>query len=695
MATKRSSVASSRARLRVPEVHRNIATWPGVDESRLPEDERHAYALRVAAIRAYMDGKPVAEAASLGKMSIGNLYKLLQRCLTLHNDGRIWGLRILVKNTRMKRPARRAALSRKTGQDPRAGYGGIFGYTLHKHPSVEAGLIEWLTQRGKASLRPNRATLHLAHREYLALCAAAQIPETAYPFCTVERGRRALATWICEVYIPKYALRWVQTELGSDAARAAAFNSGDGSGHSKPEPWFDVQIDEHKIDVHARYEVPTDDGDWDQLDLPRFVLLIAKSISSGAILAFSVVLAREASAQDVARLVWLAMSGPPKVPQVIPGLDYMASAGYPANVVPELRWALLREVHLDNALAHLADEVQHLLQFAIGATVSLGLPRTPKERAHIESEFAGVVKRIEHQLPASVGSGPLDPLRKKGKTVPVAKRVRVDELEHVLDVYFADRNATSNAASNYTSPLERLRRQLQAGIIDLIYLPSEKRRPHYFSKPVRAKVMLILKRGARPYVNFMYAQYSSTEMMALIGKVGQEMWIRYDADNLRTIVLFDKDGVEFATLRAMGRWGMVPSNLFIRKLFGRLKRTGLLGQRADDDPITALYAHLRTEAPRDSNSALRLTRLTKYFEGRLEELEGQPAAEVENWRDLEKSTDGIDALPQIDSPPPPNAVRRDQDAANETARDTSSNPTADIASSAWGQQMVPRRSVRN
>jgi hypothetical protein len=130
------------------------------------------------------------------------------------------------------------------------------------------------------------------------------------------------------------------------------------------------------------------------------------------------------SAEDLSVLFWEAVAGCKRASPIRDGVNspqgnslvdevaLLNGADYPANAVAALRYCVPREIQLDNALAHLADHVQHTIADNWGARVKLGKPKTPKGRPHVESDIGKLASRLLHKLPATTGSGPNDPLRK-------------------------------------------------------------------------------------------------------------------------------------------------------------------------------------------------------------------------------------------------------------------------------------------
>lgn len=611
--SNQTSLSVERALVNVPAEYRDISAWPAIEASRLEHKERMRVARLTKALERKLGGQSNEEAAAAGQLKVREFQRIWKRCLTRHSDGRIYGMRALPSGTRVQQP-RRTAPHRQFEDKPSAGYAGLFRKLLEDIPSLEADFAYKLTVERKKKPSLNKASTRQCHRVFLDLCRGAGIGADEYPFNTQHEGRRAFRTWMQNVFMSKYASAWTLAQQGESAAQIFDYQSGDG--RSKPlagcyEVW---QFDEVKVDLLARYEVPNSQGDWEQLDLPRFSVVRIIETGAGTTLAWRLVLASQPTAEDLMMLFWDALNGPPKVPQAVQSLDYQTGAGYPANIHPRLRFALMASVELDNALSHLQGNFQRLLAGTCGAIVHLGKPKTPQARAEIESRFKLQAQRFLRQLPAATGSGPLDPVRKKA-TVKVDKRVRTDELEHGLDVYQANENLTATARAGYESPLERLRRQLAAEAIRPNYLPVALRKAHFFAGVHEARVIFDDKNHRRPFINFLGARYSSPTLQRAYPLKGQPIWIRLDSRDLRTLLVFLDSGEEFGPVTAMGQWGKFKHDLRIRKIFLKLKRQGELDVRPEDEPLDALFAHLRAGAPRDRNKALQLAHLVGVLSG--------------------------------------------------------------------------------
>jgi putative transposase len=640
------SFSAERALAQVPPEYRDLSSWPTIEISRLEHSERLRVARLIKGIELKLARQSNEDAARAAQVKVREFQRIFRRCLIRHKDGRIYGLRALPKGTRVRAPRR--VSQQKVFDKPSAGYAGLFQKLFVDHPNLESDFAYAMTVERRTRPSMNKASARACHNVFLKICEKLGVKQDEYPFTTQHRGRRAFKKWMQTEFMSKHASAWVAAEEGEKASQVFDYQGGDGTAKPLAHCYATWQFDEVKVDALARYEVPNEKGDWEQLDLPRFSVVRLIETGAGTNLAWRRVLATQVTAADLMMVFWDAVNGPPKVPAAVPGLDYEEGAGYPANLFPQLKFALMISVELDNALSHLQGDFQRLLAGVCGAEVHLGAPKTPQARGEIEARFKLQAQRVLHQLPATTGSGPLDPVRKKAD-VPVAHRVRTDELDHVLDVYCANENITPSARAGYEAPLERLRRQLQAGAIRPTYLPVALRRPHFFNGIHPVKVVFDQKNHRRPFVNFLGARYTSPALQRAYDLKDRQLWARFDPRDLRTLLIFHDSGQEFGPISAMGQWAKFQHDLRIRKLFLQLKRKGELGPRPEDQPLDALFKHLREGAPRDRNKALQLSHLMNVLSTGA--LEGTASAQqlAQEQRQFEVDLEEFDALP-IQSP---------------------------------------------
>ena len=668
-------------------VDEEFADWATVEEDQIKNHaDRLTFRRRCNAALVYRN-EGITKAAKVAKVSERNFRRLWKRCLQIAPDGRPWGFRAMVPRTRIHQPVRTAPFREVEGK-PSAGFGGILGKLLLDHPMIREGLVNALGRLGREAYQPTTMKGRQLHGKFLELCAKTGLTEEDYPFNTIEKGRRSLHDWVKRVYLPLHSHAFVKGEHGQDAATAFDFQRDGEARRTPAQPWEDWQLDEVKIDVYARYEFLSSDFVPIYLELPRIVAIVCKDTSTGAVPAWKLVLAREVNVGDLLEVIWMAVSGPRKVDPTVPESDYKEGAGFPAVVLPALRYAMCRKLSLDNALAHLADDLRNALEKTCGCKVVLGKPKTPLERAEIEAEFSALARKVVHQLPGTTGSGPKDPKRKKA-ALPLEGLIRVEELEHTMDVYFANRNGLPHAASNDVAPLERLKYALSKGILDPVVLPPDKRHAHVFGFRREVTVRADLSKGRRPFVNFLKLRYRGPVLTSFAGFVGKRLIVRASPLDLRTIVAFDQNGLELGTLRAEGKWGVLPHDLRIRNLFQKLRRENSLSEQAEDQPLRALFAHLNKGAQRDKTQAAQMAHLLQYLRGYPDELSDELLVDLGQHQRLQHAANDISVIALS----PPSSVEPSQ-AAAPTSPAPAPQPAPLTEPSARPVYLLPQRNMR-
>jgi putative transposase len=622
----------------------DLEFWPTVDACSITNlGHRARYRRLESAVLKYARGVPMSDVAAAAGLTGRRFYRILDACLTVCPDGRILGYRALVQGTRRGAPVRRAARAADERRST-AGYSGLFGKLLREHPKISDTLVKLIRARSRGRVAPQVLNFAWIHKEFLKACVDEKLTDADYPLSTESEARRPLRLWLKHDFMALYARDWYATQVGPDQAQAAGFASGTGE-DTRPEPaHFAWQIDEQTVDALARYDVLAEDGNVDHLDLERFQVIRVLAIDSGASVAWSMVIGRQIRAYDLLAVLWDGLNGQPPAAAAIQGLVYQADAGYPACVIPELRFALPGVIYLDNALAHLAEGLQRLVAGLWGAKVRIGRPGVPQERAEVESHIKQMATQLLHQLPATTGSEPRSSRRKKARCA-VKHRLDVMQLRHVIDVYLANKNGLPAAASRYQSPLMRLRSQVASGRMNLAELPEPSRRAHLFFPPLTRDVKCDLDSGRKPHINFEGARYTSDKLKDAYRLVGSKFVVRCDPRDLRTIWLYDiANGHEWGQLTVLGRWASFPHDLRLRQWYLKLKRENEWGEQAAEDPLERLYSSFKARRGTSRPDAMKYAYLMSYLEG-WTDAPASVAAACHQWRSDEAAQAGMQTVP--------------------------------------------------
>ena len=79
-----------------------LDNWPTVDTSALKPDVRRRYRQRVTAIEQFARGRQIDEIERRSGLDRRSLYRSVERAVSAHPDGRMWGFRALIPQLRTK-----------------------------------------------------------------------------------------------------------------------------------------------------------------------------------------------------------------------------------------------------------------------------------------------------------------------------------------------------------------------------------------------------------------------------------------------------------------------------------------------------------------------------------------------------------------------------------------------------------------
>lgn len=549
----------------------DLGAWPVLNASALEGAARTQFEARRRAIELYCSGSALSEIEQATGTCRATLYRLLERCTAVHDDGRMWGWRALVPYARDV--YRRSAPMTVTRDG--AGAAGAFGLLLQTHPALGNWVVEAIRRKRVAieqistdrGLKIRLRNLKPLHIDFLRQCRLAGISGSDYPFNTERMGIRSLAAAVRE-----QCLR----EFGRGARLAGATHLKGMPGDASPaasQPLEVVEFDGHRLDVRLKVVVRDPLGFEQEFEIERIWLLVIIDVYSRAVLGHHVSLNREYSRYDVIRTIESALEPHRPRPFTLPGVGYGGAGGFPSARFPELGYATWQWIKLDNAKANLADDVRHALCAFIGCFIDVGPAHTPDDRPYIERFFGTIATNLSSRLPGYSGANPRDVRRAladpKGN---LRLYVSLGEIEELLEASLATYNATPHDGLNGRTPLEAIEHALRSRRAMLNWLPEAKRRTLCLMQaPRRAIVRGYLNQGQRPHVNFHGVRYSNRVLASTTAFLGHEVRIYFNSQDLRTVRAFGSDGVEIGILKAQGAWGEIAHDLKLRQEIVRLR----------------------------------------------------------------------------------------------------------------------------
>ncbi|MDE2434403.1 MAG: integrase, partial [Burkholderiales bacterium] len=555
----------------------DLNSWAEFDANALPTAKRKVFSSRRLAVELYVKRVPLTEIESQTGVDRRQLYRLLDRCVQVHEDGRVYGFRGLVRYARVADYQRNARLLIHPLGGSR-GMAGAFATLLQRYPA----LSDWIDQQ----VRKNRVTLHQLssanglrtrlsglkhmHLAFLRECRSAGLTAADYPLNTEQMGIRSFASDVRE--------RCLQTfERGARLSGATHLKgmpgNGDGSAPAARQALEVVEFDGHRLDVRLKVVVQDPLGFEQEFEIERVWLLVIIDVWTRAVLGYHISLSREYSRYDVIRTIEAALEPHRPHAFTLPGLGHGALGGFPSGKFPELEYATWQWFKLDNAKANLAEDVRHALADFLGCFIDAGPPHTPDDRAYIERFFGSIASNLSSRLPGYTGTNARD-VRKaladpKGD---LRLYVSLSELEQLLEASLAAYNATPHEGLNGRTPLEAMELSIRGNGAMLNWLPEAKRRTLCLMQtPHVATVRGYLAQGQRPHVNFHGVRYTNAMLASTASFIGHKLRLYYNSHDLRTVRAFTADGAEIGVLKAQGAWGEIAHDIKLRQEIIRLR----------------------------------------------------------------------------------------------------------------------------
>lgn len=595
----------------IPTELSDIQLWPTTDESALSEPAQAQLTRRVRAMMLFVDGRtPLREITRLTGVGFNDLYRMFERCVARHEDGRIFGFRALIPYMHTRAYERRAPVtSRPSGQAGAAS--GAFQQLLRQYPEIANWIERRVAERSRkqATLTEVHRQLRRLHSGFLAQCRQAGIQGHEYPFNQKHLGERSLASHV----------RALADRNFGAAARAAGAQQVHHSWRDDPSevrkpathPYDVVEFDGHKIDVRLTLRIDDPFGFETLLVLHRIWILVLLDTASRAVIGYALALGREYNKDDVAAALQATVTPHRPRESNIPALRVRPGGGFPSAVIPETAWACWNTLRFDAAKSHFAKATLERLTTVVGCTTDNGPLGQKNERALVERFFARLTWHFAHRLPATTGSDP-QAVERVLNDVDGNRSLMMtlDELEDVIEVVLADYNGEPHTGLGGRTPLEAMQFQLTRGEELLRTLPIVRRGTLCLLQ--EARVVTIrgnVSRGERPHINFEYVRYDSQLLSSIAGLIGQQLRIYFNVKDVRHLHAFFMDGSELGVLTAARPWCFSPHSLRARQEIFSLIRQRKLACREGSDPVAAWFAYKKDQARRHTRDANDLARM--------------------------------------------------------------------------------------
>lgn len=591
----------------------DLATWPGIDVTALDTEARQRYRQRAIAVEHYRRGLPLSAIREKTKVDGRVLYRMIERALRTHPDGRVWGFRALIPGLHTKAYERRKP-AKGTGR----GLAGAFTQLLERHSELDQ-LIRQLIRSREVLLiqKGERFYLHRlnrAHERFKEACRALGLTARDYPLNHDEGGRRSLRRALRQRMLDDFAQ--ANRSAGGEGVKPAAALAFTPS-RPVTDPFDTVEFDAHKLDLRLKILDQDPEGEENVLEIERVWLLALIDIGSRAILGYTLCLRREYSRYEVIRTFEKALT-PTSLPTITIGdLQPLPSGGFASTTIPETAYACWQTIRFDNARAHLAADSLDVACEQLGCTVDLGPAYDPNDRPFIERFFGTVAQRFTHRLPGTTGSNSADILRKlRDVGGDLRLIVSLEELKELLAVWVWNYNGSPHGGlPGGRTPLEAIEWAVRERKIMLRHVPEELRGNLCLLQNVHpSRVRGHIQRGEKPYISFYHVRYTSHRLAKSPQLIGQTLRIYYDADDIRVLRAYLADGTELGELKAGGLWSMTPHSLEMRKRIFKVKRLRQLRFGDSDDPVQAYLNFKRGQSKRSRKVASEIAQIKERIQ---------------------------------------------------------------------------------
>jgi hypothetical protein len=597
----------------------DVTAWPDVAYTELDKEEAHAFQVRMQAIERYARGECVKEIEQATGVNRRQLYRWLERGLSLHPDGRPYGFRALIKHVRIGGYVRVSPVTVR-GERGSRGTVGALSHLFERHPTLAAWLLLQVRRRRvllqqlntDGRLRTRLRGLQSLHDEFLRQCRMVGLTAADYPFNTAGHAIRSLSQ-----RLKAEMLRGFGT-----AARSAGASHLKGlprtEGTKSPaatRPYQVVEFDGHRLDIRLKVVV-RDPLDFEhEFEMERVWLLVIIDVCTRAVLGFHIVLASEYCRYDVIKTIEKALEPHRPTAFNIAGLGYGPQDGFPSQRLPELAYVTWEWMKLDNAKANLANETLTALCEFIGCCVDAGPRYSPDERPYVERFFGTIASRLSSRLPGYTGSHPRDLRRALSDPKDNLRLyVSLDELEELVEYAIAAYNGTPHSGLNNATPLEAIEYFVRGKQTLVTWLAEQRRRTLCLMQSARrCRVRAYLEQGVRPHINLHGVRYTNGVLATSTHLIGRNLLVYMNADDLRCVRAFLPDGTELGVLEAQGAWRVVPHNLKLRQEIrkGKGKRRSHVG--ADVNPIEAYVREKLAQAKTTRKAATQLAQAMRLL----------------------------------------------------------------------------------
>lgn len=477
---------------------------------------------------------------------------------------------------------------------------------LEKYPQLKDFIIGNYFGDKKYTLEKNM-NLKTLHDKFIRECQRLGVMQHEYPLNTMNKGYVSLCSYVNNLAKTNIGLQ--SKRLDNDSSQKLS-STGQGSRLSTNAlfPFSTVQVDGHIIDLVYTIEIPADDGTIGRVIATRAWLIAVIDVATRCILGYSLSQEFNYNQYDVMDAIKDSLIPKELRELTISGLSYPSNGGFYSTALPELKNVLFDCIMLDNAKSHLSSFTLNKLVDDLGCTVNFGSVATPETRSIIERFFGTLETTGLHKLPMTTGSTTNDLKRNNPEKSALKYEVTFDQIAELMDVLIAEYNNTSHKGIDNLSPLECMKLKIRSAGMMPCMLSSDNAAKVADRLTMRLDERIVrghVKKGKRPYIQFMGVEYRSRLLASSEMYIGKKIQIVYNPRDISKLEAYSKDGIFIDILTARGEFGTKSHSIKTRKNAMKLAWERGRQHLEFDTPIEAYMEHLAYEGKKSRRAATR------------------------------------------------------------------------------------------
>lgn len=535
--------------------------WNDVYVDALSEKDASIFKKRKKAVDMYIDGVKLRKIEKTTGIPHSKIGIYIGKCLAIDENGKEKGYSGLIPYNHVGRKSTMSANELSSNK-------GSLQSLFLRYPQIKNFIQDMYF--GKNATLNKYITKKDLFEYFLTECKKQGIQDYEYPFNTSSKGIRSFYK-----YIDSLTLTNPDKAIFRESKDSIQKYYSTGKGEKKRQypfvPYSVVQIDGHKIDMLYAIEIEKN-GESFYMPATRMWLIAAIDVATRAILGYSLTANDNYSQTDVMKAIQDIIM-PRRMKELhLRGLQYPENGGYPSLAIPEVSWAVPNVIMMDNAKAHLAQNVTSTLTEKLGCTLNYGPVGSPETRGIVERFFRTLEERGYHRMPSTTGSSINDVRRKDAEKNAVKYRITYNDIEELTEILIANYNNSIHSALNNESPLECMQRRLDAGMQPFILFDDkEKQYVKELSYIHDERIVRgSLSCGKRPYITYKKSEYRNIVLSQSPDLIGHKLHLVINPDDISYIRAYLETGEELGCLKATGEFGEKSHSLKTRTWANKL-----------------------------------------------------------------------------------------------------------------------------